>query len=53
MASKAQRLARRRAAQAAARREMDAEDVRLNTIADERASGPFVAVSLDDLTREG
>lgn len=29
------------------------EDERLNKIADERASGPFVSVSLDDLTREG
>ena len=29
------------------------EDERLNKIADERASGPFVSVSLDDLTTEG
>ena len=31
----------------------ETEDERLNKIADERASGPFVSVSLDDLTREG
>ena len=35
------------------RRVATAQDARLIELADERASGPFVAVSLDDLTQEG
>lgn len=31
----------------------ETEDEHINKIADERASGPFVSVSLDDLTTEG
>ena len=31
----------------------ETEDEHMNKIADERASGPFVSVSLDDLTTEG
>lgn len=54
MTSKAQKRRQRQVRNQVARASTpDAEDACLNRMADERASGPFVAVSLDDLTREG